>query len=161
MVVIIHKTLFRISAYSLSALLFWQLSHAFETSSDDVLFDLKKNSCVLSGNATVIYDKQTKFRADKIVILYKNSKLMRGSVKASGNIRFCGQEFVVESDACECDMKSITFLGGVTIRSADLGEIKADSAVYDIKTKKINITSKKKVVANLRDGFAKKLKVSK
>jgi lipopolysaccharide export system protein LptA len=160
-VTVIYKTLLRVSARFIAIALFWQQSSAFEASSDDVSFYPKKRSCVLSGNATIIYDEQTKFRSDKIVISYKKGESKRGSVKASGNVRFCGQGFDVESNTCECDMKSIMFVGGVIIRSAELGEIKADSAVYDIQTKKISITSKKKVIANLRDGFAKKLKSSK
>jgi lipopolysaccharide export system protein LptA len=127
-----------------------QYSYALDTSSDNVYFDLKKKVCILSGNAVIIYDERTKFRADEIVVSYKKGgDLNYSSARASGNVRFDRPEFTVKSNECECDAGTIKFRGMVLIRGDDFGEIRADCAVYDLNTKRICITSKKGVVAKL------------
>jgi lipopolysaccharide export system protein LptA len=127
--------------------------YALEMSSDDVCFDSKRKVCILSGNASVTYDKKTRFRADEIVVSRRERK-----AKAYGHVCFESSDFVIESDRCEYDTKSVKFRGGVIVRSNSFGEVRADLAVYDLETKRMSITSKGKVRANLRNDISKKLR---
>lgn len=133
---------------------------AVETASDEVSIDTKKNTCEFIGNAVAKFGDDNVFKADKITILYEDKKNLKPKeIKALGNVTFTNQEFYIISKACVFDNKTIKFYDNVVIKNKKLGEISADEATYDIKTKKIDITSKKRVQLNVSDDIDKKVNI--
>ena len=121
---------------------------AFETTADDVEIDTKEGVCVLSGNAVVKYDNKV-FKADKITIYKKDSEKLPNKIIASGNVSYSDDKYSVTSQKCKGDANYVEFFQDVVIQNKDLGKIEADKARYDVKTKKIDLTSKKKVKLTL------------
>jgi lipopolysaccharide export system protein LptA len=134
-------------------------TNSMECTSEEVSFDLESNTCILSGKPTIIVYEKFKFYADKITIIYEDKKCKRPKIiKAEGNIRFESDECTVAADGCECNMEHVRFIGNVLIVNQKLGKIKADSARYDLKTKKIDIQARKKVTFTVSDDLTQKLK---
>jgi lipopolysaccharide export system protein LptA len=142
-------------------LLFISSSYAFETTSDEISFDLNSQTCVLNGNSEIKFgqtDKNT-FKANQIKIEYQDKSMKKPKmVKAEGNIHFYNKDISITSDSCSFDMICIEFHENVVIKNAEFGEIIADRAIYNIETKRIAMTAKKKVKMKVCDKKTRKLK---
>ena len=133
---------------------------AFETTADEVEIDTKAGICILSGNAIAKYDEKI-FKADKIIVYKKNSEKLPTKITASGHVSYSDGKNTISSQKCEGDKDSIIFSQDVIIEGADFGRIEADKATYNFKTKKIDLTSEKKVKLTLNKDIESKLKKKK
>ncbi len=133
---------------------------AFETSADDIEFDTQNGICILSGNA-VLKNNDNIFKADKITIYKKDSDKLPTKIIAFGNVSYSDGRNSVTSQKCIGNVDSIVFSQNVIVEGVDFGKIEADKAIYSIKAKKIDLTSKKKVKLTLDKFIEEKLKKSK
>jgi lipopolysaccharide export system protein LptA len=123
-------------------------------------FDLNNNTCILNGNAEVKFGSngENVFKADSITIEYITKDLKKPKkINARGNIHFYNKDISIKSNYCKFDMTYIEFYDKVIIKNSEFGEIIADQAKYNTKTKKIIITSKNKVKLKISDKKSKEL----
>lgn len=129
---------------------------AIETTSNEILFDTKGKVYTLSGDAKVKFNENT-FNANKIIVKqYPNNSKKPESIEASGKLLFKNNDIEIMADRCICDMQNIIFYNNVFIKEKKIGNIKADSAIYNIESKKVDITADKKVKLKLNDEISKK-----
>lgn len=133
---------------------------AFETTADEVEIDTKNGICILSGNAIAKYESKI-FRADKITVYKDDSEKLPTKITASGHVSYSDGKNSITSQKCEGDMNFVVFSQNVIIEGPDFGKIEADKATYEVKTKKIDLTSKKKVKLTLDKSIESKLKKKK
>ncbi len=123
-------------------------------SSDDLMVDINRHMCFLNGHAKVTVTKNNDkydFFAMKIEILYDKEKTkLPKKITACGFVKFIYGDVKISSDSCQYNMNKILFEDHVFIINKNLGTIKADKAVYDINTKKIDVVSKNKVRVNFK-----------
>ncbi|MDR0695904.1 MAG: hypothetical protein LBF56_04050 [Holosporales bacterium] len=114
---------------------------AIETSSDEMSFDIETNECVLSGNAVVKYNDKT-FKAMSITMNKSKSDALPQKMVATGGVYFEDRHITIRAKTCRIDDNTATFSGGITITSNEIGIITAEKLKYDVRTGKVNITSK-------------------
>jgi lipopolysaccharide export system protein LptA len=113
-----------------------------QTSADEVSIDIKKKVVVLSGRAKVKRDNGMIFTSRVITIVWQDWKCRKPkSIEAVGNVRFEYDGTIVTAETCKCDMKKVQFIDNVIVTNKEVGEIKADIATYDMKSRKIRIFS--------------------
>jgi lipopolysaccharide assembly outer membrane protein LptD (OstA) len=121
-------------------------SDSIDISSEEVFIDTKNNICKFNRNAKVSYLYQTDqytLKADKIVVSYEKKDIKK--IEASGNVVFTYDRIQISAKTCSFDLKNVSFSGEIIISDNKIGIIKADKAVYNIESKKIDITSENKV----------------
>jgi lipopolysaccharide transport protein LptA len=123
-----------------------------ETSADEVDLDVKANVTTLEGNVTVTYDGK-EFKAGKVTMEPGTEKPQK--IIAVGNVSFEDAGITVTADKCIYDTEQVKFAGNVVIRN-ELGTIKADTATYNLKTKKVEIASNNRVELVLNPDKEKK-----
>lgn len=133
---------------------------AFETSSDEISFDLNKKVCVFEGNCEIKFDLHGEgtFRADHIEVQYKDKDLKKPErIDAKKNISFQNNDIKILAETCSFDMKVLKFSKNIVIENSEFGEVTADEASYNIETKKLTISAKNKVKVKLNDGKSDKI----
>ena len=114
----------------------------FKTKADEVKIETKTGVYYLNGNVeTKIRGKI--FKANKVTIQMQKNKPK--TIIAEGNVSYTDNTANIRSDKCQSDMNKVVFLNNVLIRLKEYGTLKAETIVYDLKTKKTNIYSKKRV----------------
>jgi lipopolysaccharide export system protein LptA len=128
-----------------------------QTTAENVSIDLKEKTVILSGGAQVKRDDGLTFLSQEITVIWQDWKCNKPkSITARGKVCFEFDGKIVTADSCEYDMEVIKFVGNVTITSGELGVMKADVAIYNLKSKKICISStgEKKVTLMInQNGF--------
>lgn len=131
-------------------------TETLETTADEVQIDTKLGTCTLSGNAVAKYDNKI-FKADKIVVFKEESEKAPSQIVATGKVLYIDGKNSITSANCECNMISVIFSNGVTINGPDFGKLEADKAIYNIKTKKVDLISSKKVKLTLCQNVESKI----
>jgi lipopolysaccharide assembly outer membrane protein LptD (OstA) len=119
-------------------------AYSLETTADEMLIDSEKHIHTLNGNAVAMWDDKV-FKADIIVIYKKEDEKMPTKITATGNVSYEEKGLIVMSKYCESDMKIVIFTEKVVLKGDEFGVINADKAVYNIETKKVDITASEKV----------------
>ena len=119
-------------------------AYSFETTADEMVIDQEKHIYTLKGKAIATWDDKV-FEADTIIIHKKEEEKIPTKITATNNVLYKEEGLRVTSKYCESDMRFVIFTNNVILEGVEFGVINADNVVYDIKTKKVDITATKKV----------------